>query len=91
MSKVFERAIGMSLSDKVWFFVQEKTEALDLIMKKIHPKPSSALRAGGRELFDVHFTTITGTILLNGGVLTWIRAWPAKSDSGTSHIGNYMH
>ena len=30
----------------------------------------SALRAGGRELFDIHFTTITGTILLNGGVLT---------------------
>ena len=33
-------------------------------------RQSAALRAGGRELFDIHFTTITGTILLNGGVLT---------------------
>ena len=55
------------------------------------PPPSAALRAGGRELFDIHFTTITGTILLTGGNLHDIALGPAKSDSGTSHIGNYMH
>ena len=34
----------------------------------ISPMGTSALRAG--ELFDTHFTTKTGTTLLNSGVLT---------------------